>query len=147
MRSLFVSPCRKVQVWVITLTLLFAITGCGEQVAVVSGEVQIAGVPVENGTISFESVDKNTPSMGGPITAGRYSVTGTPGKKIVRVNSFRLTGKKVPAGPPMPPGTLVDEIEMFPPAGKSHEVKEVELKAGVNDFSVQLTAPPAGLTK
>ena len=129
------------------LTLLFAVIGCSPQDVTVSGTVEIDGVPVENGTISFDPVDPNGPTMGAPITGGRYSLTGTPGKKIVRVTSFRLTGKKVPAGPPMPAGTMVDEIVTFPPAGENHEVKEVELKSGKNVFSVNLTLPTVGPTK
>lgn len=141
MRLLFVSNCRAAWACVLALPFLFAGSGCGPGVATVAGEVQLDGKPVENGTITFEPADQNGPTMGGPIVGGRYEVTGAPGKKVVLVTSFRPTGKKIPAGPPDPPGTMVDEIKVFPPTGKSHEAKELELKPGPNEFSVQFTSP------
>jgi len=129
-----------------SLILLFAGLGCGGSTTTVSGEVSLDGTPVENGTITFEPADQKGPVMGGPITNGRYVVTGPPGKKNVLVTASRPTGKKIPAGSPAPPGTMVDEIRVFPPPGKHHEPKEVDLKSGVNAFSVQLTSSSGGPT-
>jgi hypothetical protein len=124
------------------LILLFAALGCGGSTTV-NGEVQIDGTPVENGTITFEPADGKGPVVGGPITHGHYEVTGLPGKKNVLITSSRSTGKKVPAGPPAPAGTMVDEVVVFPPPGKKHEPKSVELAPGSNTFSVQLTSSGA----
>jgi hypothetical protein len=126
---------------VLSAAMLFAGLGCGPGVAVVSGEVTLDGTPVENGTITFEPVDRGGPTMGGPITNGRYEVKGPPGKKKVLVTSFRLTGKKVPVNLPGTPLALGDEMRAFPPPGTSHESKEVELAAGANDYSLKLTTP------
>src|SRR5262245_46516050 len=59
--------------------ILFAGSGCSPGNAVVSGEVQLDGVPVENGSITFEPADKKGPTMGGPIVNGRYEVKGPAG--------------------------------------------------------------------
>ena len=35
------------------------------------------------------------------------------GEKIVRVKAARKTGRQIEAGPSFPPGTMVDQIEMY----------------------------------
>jgi hypothetical protein len=130
---------------VVFAAVLAAGPGCGTGEAVVSGEVVLDGQPVENGTITFEPADRDGPTMGGPIAGGRYEVHGPPGKKKVLVTAFRLTGKKVPVNLPGTPLIMGDEMRAFPPAGTNHEPKEVDLAAGTNTFSVQLTTPGGGV--
>ncbi|MBN9120143.1 MAG: hypothetical protein J0I06_13420 [Planctomycetes bacterium] len=134
-------PRRVYAAGVLSAAMLFAGLGCGSGVAVVSGEVILDGTPIENGTITFEPADRDGPTMGGPITNGRYEVKGLPGKKKVLVTAFRLTGKKVPVNLPGTPLALGDEMRAFPPPGTNHEPKEVELTTGANTFSVKLTTP------
>ena len=115
--------------------------GCGSKVTTVTGDVTLDGTPVENGTITFEPADKSGPTFGGPIVKGKYEATGEPGKKNVFVKSFRLTGKRVTVNQPGSKPFLVDEMRPFPPQGKNHESKDVELMPGANSFSVQFTSP------
>ena len=110
------------------------VAGCGDGRVAVSGAVTIAGKPVSEGTIAFEPADGNGPSAGGVIRDGRYSIEKSrgvlPGAKAVRVTVAEKTGRQVPAGPPSPPGTMVDEVEVvvLPPqpaeivAGKPNEI-------------------------
>lgn len=92
-------------------TLLLA--GCGKSAPAVNGTVTWDGAPVEEGTISFAPSDGKGASSGAAISAGKYRVAGqaglTPGKKTVSIQAVRKTGKKIPAGPPAPAGTTVDE--------------------------------------
>lgn len=96
------------------------VAGCGGRQISVSGAVTFDGRPVEDGTLVFEPADGKGPTMGGRIEGGRYEVTGQagvlPGKKIVRIRAVRKTGRRVPAGPPTPPGTMVDQVERYIPA-------------------------------
>jgi hypothetical protein len=97
------------------LFLLAACAGCGSGLVTVEGDVTFDGQPVEQGTIVFEPADGAGPSAGGSIEAGAYRLSGesgvAPGNKTVRITATRKTGRQIEAGPPQPPGTMVDETE------------------------------------
>jgi hypothetical protein len=99
--------------------LLCTTVGCSDGKVRVQGAVTFDGRPIERGTISFDPADGQGPNTGGEIADGSYDLSGkagaTPGKKIVRIQAYRSTGRKVEAGPPAPPGTLVDQIEEYIP--------------------------------
>ena len=90
------------------------VSGCGDGRVRVSGTVLYEGKPLELGIISFEPADGVGPTTGGPITDGEYDLTGnarsTTGEKIVRIVGSRKSGRKLPAPPPSPPGTMIDEM-------------------------------------
>lgn len=72
--------------WIIALTA--ATVGCGPRMATVSGVVTFNGEAVPKGSITFLPVDGKGSAFGGPIVAGRYSVSGvSPGAKIVQLSS------------------------------------------------------------
>jgi len=102
------------------LPLLGTCVGCGDGRVKVQGSVTFDGQPVEEGTIAFEPADGKGTSAGGTIKDGKYTLSGEsavqPGKKIVRINAVRKTGQKVEAGPPSPPGTMVEQVERYIPA-------------------------------
>lgn len=103
----------------VLLPLLWACAGCGDGRVTVRGEVTFDGQPVEKGVIAFEPADGAGPMAGGEIRDGKYVLSGdsavTPGEKIVRITGVRKTGRKVEAGPPEPPGTMVEELERYIP--------------------------------
>ena len=114
-------PMTGVSFWRVLAPVCLAVClGCGGGHVAVEGTVSCDGQPIEDGTITFESAD----GLGGPLSAkieaGRYKGVGdaatTPGEKIVRVRAMRKTGRKVAAGPPAPPGTMVDQVEAYLPA-------------------------------
>ena len=111
--------CR-LEAIILAVIVLANCTGCGSNRCPISGEVTFDGKPVQNGTITFEPIDGQGPTSGGKVTDGRYSLVGDaallPDKKAVRISASHKTGRKVPAGPPAPPGTMVDEIKRFIPA-------------------------------
>lgn len=102
------------------VVLVLSGTGCGQKHFPVAGDVTLDGQSVAQGTISLEPVDGNGPTTGGRITKGHYELTGGaapwPGKKLVRISSGRATGRRIAAGTPAPPGTMVDEIVNYIPA-------------------------------
>lgn len=105
---------------VLWVSLLLAIcSGCGDRRCAIDGEVTFDGKPIEAGTITFEPADGQGPTTGGTITDGRYALAGNaaplPGKKKVRISAARKTGRRVPAGPPSPAGTMVEEIIRYIP--------------------------------
>src|SRR5439155_21162474 len=62
------------------------LSGCGPPTAAVSGEVTYDGKPVGDGYITLTPSDGKGKDAGGPISGGRYRVTGLPpGPKVVKV--------------------------------------------------------------
>ena len=100
------------------------------------------------GSISFEAPDGSTPTFGGRIENGAYRIQDLPaqsaGQRLVRITASRKTGRKVPAGPPFPPSTMIDEIEPVPARYNQKSTTTVELRKGVlNRFDFTLEADPA----
>lgn len=103
----------------LTLSLVLACHGCKERGCPITGEVTFDGKPVAEGTIVFEPADGQGVTTGGKITDGKYSLVDNaapmPGKKQVRINAARKTGRRIPAGPPAPPSMMIDEIVRYIP--------------------------------
>ena len=101
------------------MACLLVCVGCGSDQVVVEGTVNYNGQPVEEGTIVFGTADGRGGSASAPIEAGKYMLsadaTTITGEKIVRIKAMRKTGRQIEAGPPSPPGTMVDQIEKYLP--------------------------------
>ena len=95
------------------------LVGCGDGRVVVKGTVRVDGKPAEQGAINFAPLDGQGPSTGGMIDKGMYVLEGKtavlPGKKRVSITPVLKTGRRIPAGQPFPPGTMVDEVRHVPP--------------------------------
>lgn len=101
--------------WLVFVTCgVLAAAGCGKKLITVEGNVTWEGKAVDSGSISFAPADGKGPTLGGGIKDGKYKLEGaggvTPGKKTVSITAVRKTGKQVEAGPPEPPGKMVDEV-------------------------------------
>ena len=128
------SRCSVLAAAAIVLLMLTTCSGCGNGRIPVNGEVTINGKPVD-GSIAFEPADRQGPTSGGKITDGKYDLVGDaaplPGKKIVRILGVRKTGRKLPGGPMMPPGTMLDEIERnVPRTYNSESTLSCEISSG-----------------
>ncbi len=117
--------------------------GCGGGLVSVTGTVTLDGKPVDEGSVSFQPADGNGPSGGAPVKDGRFEVTPglKPGEYKVSVRAGLKTGRKIPAGPPHPAGSLVDEVISYPPPGKPVEPTTVEVKPDNPPLSFDLTSP------
>jgi hypothetical protein len=137
-RELQQEPLRRRTLTVVACLLL--IVGCGKPGISVEGHVTWGGKPVEQGSISFAPADGKGPSLGTPITNGAYSIVRsagmTVGKKNVEIIAIVKTGRQIEAGPPMPPGTKVDELKNV----SSREICEVVAGSGNQcDFCLKAT--------
>lgn len=126
---------------------LIVLLGCGPAKISISGKVSYDGIEVNEGAISFESPDGKSPSVGGMIQKGLYKIdnvdVASGGKKIVRITAVIKTGKKIPAGPPFPPGDMVDEIIKMPSQFNEKSNLSAELSSSKpNVFIFDLTKRP-----
>jgi len=135
----------KVGLWILCLSYLTLSGGCsGDSRASVTGKVTLDGQPIENGVIIFVPEDKTKgQSAGASIERGSYEVQGAnlppAGIYTVTITALIKTGKKVPAGSPLPPGTMVDEtVEGIPAKYNKNSSLHQELKSGRNvcDFAL-----------
>ncbi len=115
-----------------------ALAGCDNGRASVLGTVTYQGRPVESGSISFEPIDGKGGTAGGAIEQGRFMLDGKtgvfPGKKRVNIIVVEKTGRQIPASPPSPPGTMVDEVK--PIYSPPQEAEVVEGKANALNFQL-----------
>ncbi len=122
---------------------LLLVAGCGKKLITVEGNVTWQGKAVESGSISFAPQDGNGPTLGGGIKDGKYRLQGeggvTPGKKTVTITAVRKTGKQVEAGPPEPPGKMVDEVVSIT-STQSCEITDGKLNQ--QNFEIQAQASP-----
>jgi hypothetical protein len=89
------------------LVALVPLVGCGDtSMSEVEGTVTFGGQPVQTGAISFVPVAGDTPTAGGMIEGGRYSVKVPPGVMKVSISAPKIVGKKkiydTPNSPEMP---------------------------------------------
>ena len=121
--------------------------GCSSDQTTIEGAITFDGQPVERGSITFEPASGAGPSAGGTIENGQYKIDAsgvTPGEMIVRISAVRPTGKKMEAGPPEPPGTLVDEVRPYIPAAYNEQsTLKAQVKAGkvTQDFALKSQPP------
>jgi hypothetical protein len=77
------------------LALMACLVGCGRGggLTAVSGTVTYDGKALEKGLISFVPADGNGPTAAAPIANGKYAVKIAPGKKLVKVEAYEVTGQ------------------------------------------------------
>ncbi len=123
-------------------TLSFAV-GCrdsGPPRAAVQGNVSWNGAPVDAGTISF--IPDAGPAATAEIVAGKYALAKEEGA-IFATHTVQIFGIKnlgsVEAGPPHPPGTMIDATEQYIPAKFNNATTlTVEIKDGDNQHDFDL---------
>lgn len=136
---------RLIGLWIFFSSLILS-GGCGGGTqASVAGKVTLDGQPVENGLITFVPMDKSKgQTAGASISNGNYKIDSTnlpsPGTYRVEIIAKIKTGKKIPAGSPSPPGTMIDEtIDGIPLKYNKKSTLIQEFKVGTNTCDFVLT--------
>ena len=110
----------------------------------VTGTVKLDGQPLESGRLTLVPIEgTQSPSAGAEIIDGEFEIDANKGPRVgafrVEIRSQRPTGKKIAAGSPAPPGTMVDEMVEAVPARFNKESKlRADLKAGNNPLTFEL---------
>ena len=76
------------------LLTLCLISGCGDNLHEVKGNVKFDGNLVESGSIRFVAVDNSSPAVGSVIVNGLYSARVPIGEMKVSVTATKVIGKK-----------------------------------------------------
>jgi hypothetical protein len=122
--------------------------GCGPSLGTCSGEVTYDGQPVGDGYITFTPADGKGKVAGGPISGGRYAVSGLPpGPKVVRViavkkvnfaaTSEEMQRKAAMASKAGDYGGLVDPADAIPANAEGNNAR-VEIAPGDNRLDLHL---------
>ncbi|QEL14943.1 hypothetical protein [Limnoglobus roseus] len=136
---------RFIRCAVITAGLLVA-AGCGGEgdKAKVSGSVTFNGKPVDDGYIVFRAADGKGGEAGAPITSGKYSLSASPGQKMVLVSAGTHPDVAKPMSSEEASKQKVDPTkkpaEFIDPAAKGNNAK-IEVKSGnEQSFDFALTS-------
>lgn len=127
------------------LALVVLLAGCSsEPSGSLSGTVTIDGQPLKKGTINLEPLDGKSPTTGGPVQDGKYSVSKLqPGKYRIRVNGEPVgTGGRSQEEVMKMPQRELDALTKNPvPPGTAGNDIEVEVKDGSQTHDIKLVAP------
>lgn len=121
-----------------------ALLGCGGKggMGTVSGKVTLDGQPLADGLITFVPADGNSPTAGGKIKDGVYSVQASTGSQKVVINASKVTGsRKAYADDPNSP-VITTTKEILPEKYSSAPTTElkVEVKGGSNTANFDLSS-------
>ena len=132
------------------LVLFLLISGCGgydgPRRGEVHGNVTFDGSPLVEGHIRFTPTgDTKGPVAGAPIVDGQYSIEEAKGPVVghqrVEISAQKKTGRQVPAPPPQPAGTMMEETaEAIPERYNTRTELERELVAGPNVLDFELVS-------
>lgn len=130
----------------VSLSFLFfpGCSGSGPGKGTVSGKVTVDGQPLADGTINFFPTDGTTPTSGGKIVNGEYSVEVYTGNQKVVISAQKVTGTR-PAyqGDPNSPKINITK-EILPPtvSDQAQSTITLDVKRGANKQDHTLTSVP-----
>jgi hypothetical protein len=120
---------------VLGLVCLAGCSGGGVKTGKVYGTVTVDGQPLADGTISFNPLDGNTPTAGGKVTNGAYSVVVPRGNQKVLVSAPKVIGsRKAYEGDPN--SKMIDQYQETLPVKYTNPF-ETPLTVDVNSGAVK----------
>lgn len=133
---------------VLGVLLIGGMSGCGESDPLgrraVSGIVTVDGVPLEEGSISFEPLERGTTSSGAVIRNGRYAIARDqglpPGKYRVEIHAVKPgTGVKRPPGGGIGSEKGTPAVELIPPGWNQRSEHFIEVTtSGSAEFNHEI---------
>lgn len=107
--------------------------------AAINGQIKFKGEAVEDGMITFTPLSPTVgPSTGAKISKGAYSISQESGPVVgmnrVEITAYQKTGKRIEAGTPNPPGTMVDELnQIIPKEYNAQSIISIQINTGNNE--------------
>ena len=139
---------RTVRVWALLGALVGALIVCGcdrnpSGRLALGGDVRLDGVPLDNGSVQFMSMEPGVASTGAAITAGRFDI---PADKGLPAGKYRVSiSSPDEKAPPVPvPGTTFSAApERIPREYNVDSQQTIEITAdGENDFGFDIKSKP-----
>jgi hypothetical protein len=103
----------------------------------VTGKVTVDGQPAASGAVAFSPVDGQSPTSGGKIVDGEYSVIASVGSSKVAVRVPKVVGERKLYNTPNSPVQPLME-ESLPPEYNDNTTLVVEVKPGANEHDFNL---------
>jgi len=126
---------------VLSFAVLVCTFGCGGQDpnrGEVSGIVTINGQPAATGAVAFSPVDGQSPTSGGKIVDGKYTVKASTGTSRVAIRVPKVVGqRKLYNTPDSPVQPLMEET--LPAEYNDRTTLTLEVKPGANEHNFELT--------
>ncbi|BBO33819.1 hypothetical protein [Lacipirellula parvula] len=126
--------------WSAPAIVLGCAIGCGSQDpnrGEVTGIVTVNGQPAVTGAVAFSPVDGQSPTSGGKIIDGKYTVTASTGTSRVAIRVPKVVGKrKLYNTPDSPEQPLM--AETLPPEYNDRTTLTLEVKPGDNEHNFEL---------
>ena len=127
------------------VAIILCIAGCrrSDGLLQITGAVTYDGQPLQNGTISFLPSDGRGPTAAAIIAEGNYSVKVAPGPKHVRIESYKVVGRRhyVPNDPTSP---MVDiQKQILPECYNTKTNLTREIIPTVGSYAFVLEKSPA----
>src|SRR5262245_46998276 len=114
------------------LAAALLIVGCSDPTTgQVSGKVTWGGKPLEKGNITFVPADGKSPTAGGEVNGGNYSVRVSVGKMKVSISAPKVVGQKKVYNTPDSP-TMPITAEALPARYSTESKLELDVKPGSN---------------
>src|SRR4051812_43709632 len=85
-------------VYAISLVLVAALAGCGDEMGTVHGTITFDGQPVADGAITFVKAEGDLVREGAVIKGGKFQARMAPGKYKVEVHGRKVVGKRTQKG-------------------------------------------------
>jgi hypothetical protein len=97
------------------LVLLTCLAGCGRSggLIAISGTVSYDGQRIEKGIVTFVPADGKGPTAAAVIADGKYSVKVAAGRKLVRIEAYKVLGQHPYSK--YNPRIVVDQKQILPP--------------------------------
>lgn len=122
-----------------SFVLMLCLAGCGGNGPIdISGTVTFSGQPLEKGNIAFLPSKGDGPTAATIITNGKYAVRVALGSKRVKIEGFRILGKKqLYRGSPDSP--MIDDLkQILPDKYNSKSTLTSEITSGKSDYDFSL---------
>jgi hypothetical protein len=121
--------------------VIACMAGCGRGggLSEIGGTVSYDGQPVKKGIVTFAPADGSGPTAAAKIADGKYSAKVAPGKKLVRIEGYKVVGQRR-YSPNNPNSRMVDMQEQFLPDRynkKSELTREITPSLGTCDFILE----------